>query len=63
MQKNANVNKNVIGKMKNELDKGHMSEFIALSLKFMLISRFLLIKHFQKMKKLEAQVRRLQKRP
>ena len=29
--KNTNVNKNVIGKMKNELDKGHMSEFIALS--------------------------------
>ena len=29
--KNANVNKKVIGKMINELNKGHMSEFIALS--------------------------------
>ena len=27
----ANVKQKVIGKMKNELDKGHMSEFIALS--------------------------------
>ena len=27
----ASVNKNVIGKMKNELGKGHMSEFIAIS--------------------------------
>ena len=29
--KNANVNKKVIGKMKNELGNGYMSEFIALS--------------------------------
>ena len=29
--KNANVNKQVIGKMKNELGNGYMSEFIALS--------------------------------
>ena len=29
--KNANVNKKVIGKIKNELGKGHMSQFIALS--------------------------------
>ena len=29
--KNASVNKKVIGKMENELHKGHMSEFIALS--------------------------------
>ena len=29
--KNANVNKKVIGKMKNELNKGHMSKFSALS--------------------------------
>ena len=30
-RKNASVNKKVIGKMKNELGKGHMSEFIAIS--------------------------------
>ena len=30
-RENTSVNKNVIGKMKNELNKGHMSEFIALS--------------------------------
>ena len=30
-RKNASVNKKVIGKMKNELNKGHMSESIALS--------------------------------
>ena len=30
-RKNANVKKNVIGKMKSELGKGLMSEFIALS--------------------------------
>ena len=30
-RKNASVNKKVIGKMKNELNKGQMSEFIALS--------------------------------
>ena len=29
--KNVNVNERVIGKMKNELGKGHMSKFIALS--------------------------------
>ena len=29
--KNANVNKKVIGKMKNKLDKGHICKFIALS--------------------------------
>ena len=28
---NASVNKKVIGEMKNELNKGQMSEFIALS--------------------------------
>ena len=30
-KENASVNKKVIGKMKDELNKGHMSEFIALS--------------------------------
>ena len=30
-KENASVNKKVIGKMKGELNKGHMSEFIALS--------------------------------
>ena len=29
-RKNASVNKKVIGKMKNELVKGYMSEFIAI---------------------------------
>ena len=30
-KENASVNKKVIGKMKDELNKGHMSKFIALS--------------------------------
>ena len=30
-RKNASVNKKVIGKMKNELGKGYVSEFIAIA--------------------------------
>ena len=30
-RKNASVNKKVIGKMKNELGKGHMTDFVAIS--------------------------------
>ena len=56
--KNANVNKNVIGKMNSSYVNSSLYH-----LKYMLISKFLLIKHFQKIKKLEAQVKRLLKRP
>ena len=55
-RKNANVNKNVIGKMKNELGKGLMSEFIALSPKVYAYKQVLVDKTLSEDKKLEAQV-------
>ena len=39
-KENASVNKKVIGKMKDELNKGHMSEFIALSPKVYAFQQF-----------------------
>ena len=49
--------------MKDELDKGCMREFIALSPKVYAYEQIKLIKHFQQKKKLEAQVKQLLKRP
>ena len=39
-KENASFNKKVIGKMKDELNKGHMSEFIALSPKVYAYQQF-----------------------
>ena len=39
-KENASVNKKVVGKMKGELNKGHMSEFIALSPKVYAYQQF-----------------------
>ena len=54
--KNANVNKKVIGKMKNKLDKGHICKFIALSPKVYAYKQVLVDKTLSEDKKLEAQV-------
>ena len=60
--KNASYNKKVIGKMKDELSKGHMVEFVGWLLRYMLLNKLILIIHFQKIKKLEVLINRLLKR-
>ena len=50
--KNASINKKVIGKMKDELAKGHMSELLLQLLRYMYINKSILINHYQKIKKL-----------
>ena len=41
----AGVNKKVVGKMKDELGKGYMTGFVAVSLKYMLIKNLVSIIH------------------
>ena len=47
-RQNANVNKKVIGKMKDELHKGYMREFIALSPKVYASEQVKLINTFSR---------------
>ena len=61
--KNANADEKVVGKMKKELGKGHMSEFLAVSPKVYAYQQVHVDKHLQKIKKLEALVNQLLKRP
>ena len=60
--KNASVNKKVIGKMKDELDKGYMREFIALSPKVYAYEQVKVDKTLSVEKKLEVLVKQLLKR-
>ena len=60
--KNASVNKKVIGKMKDELDKGYMREFIALSPKVYAYEQVKVDKTLSVKKKLEVLVKQLLKR-
>ena len=60
--KNASVNKKVIGKMKDELDKGYMREFIALSPKIYAYEQVKVDKTLSVKKKLEVLVKHLLKR-
>ena len=60
--KNASYNKKVIGKMKDELSKGHMVEFVGWLLRYMLLNKLILIIHFQKIKKLEVLMNQFLKR-
>ena len=62
-KKKASVNKKVIGKMKNELGKGHIANLLLYHLKCMRINKFKLMEQFQKIKKLEVLVKQLLKRP
>ena len=55
-RQNANVNKKVISKMKDELRKGYMREFIALSPKVYVYQQVKVDKTVKKRKKVEAQV-------
>ena len=58
----ANVNKKVIGKMKNELGKGHMSKFVALSPKIYAYKQILVDKTFAEHKKARGTSKRVTKR-
>ena len=60
--KTASVNKKVIGKMKDELDKAHMREFIALSPKVYAYEQVKVDKTLSVKKKLEVLVKQLLKR-
>ena len=60
--KNASVNKKVIRKMKDELDKGYMREFIALSPKVYAYEQVKVDKTLSVKKKLEVLVKQLLKR-
>ena len=60
--KNASVNKKVIRKMKDELDKGYMREFIALSPKVYAYEQVKVDKTLSVEKKLEVLVKQLLKR-
>ena len=62
-RKNASVNNKVIGKMKNELNKGHIVNLLLCHLKYMHTNKLKLIKHFQKIKKQEIPVNVQLKRP
>ena len=58
----ANVNKKVIGKMKNELGKGHMSEFVALSPKIYAYKQILVDKTLAEHKKARVTSKRVTKK-
>ena len=60
--KTASVNKKVIGKMKDELDKGYIREFIALSPKVHAYEQVKVDKTLSVEKKLEVLVTQLLKR-
>ena len=60
--KNASVNKEVISKMKDELHKGYMREFIALSPKVYAYEQVKVDKTLSVKKKLEVLVKQLLKR-
>ena len=61
-RKNANVKKNVIGKMKSELGKGLMSEFIALSPKVYAYKQVLVDKTLSEDKKARGTSRAVTKK-
>ena len=61
--KNASVNKKVIGKMKEELHKGYMREFIALSCKVYAYKQVNVDETVSEEKKLELLIKQLLKRP
>ena len=61
--KNASVNKKVIGKMKEELHKGYMREFIALSSKVYAYKQVNVDETVSEEKKLELLIKQLLKRP